>query len=137
VIPRIIAAAALLVSGFACGASELALEPSRIARAPVKYQSEAQLAAHPVPVVSARREGLSAGASEIREIKDKVIYPLIARSPTAVAAIVLEWHPHLPEQLGILVIWSNGDSREAAIPRTRTGHYDASAYEALLARPTP
>jgi hypothetical protein len=136
-IARAFATVALLAGGLAHAASELALDPSRLAKAPVQYMDASRLPAHPVPVVVARRQGLSAGAAEIHEINEKVVYPFLSRSRNPVAAIVLEWHPNLPEQLGVVVIFSSGDTRDSAIPRAPGGHYDPAAYELLLAKPVP
>jgi hypothetical protein len=129
-------AVAFLAPRAAC-AADLALDPARLDRAPVRYRLAAGLAAFPVPVVAARRGGLSAGTDEMVEIREKILYPLLERSPTAVAAIVLEWYPGQPDALGVVVLWADGATRESLIPRTPTGRYAASAYEVLLAKPTP
>jgi hypothetical protein len=134
---RALVASAMLASAAARAAPELALEASRLDRAPVRYREASGAATRPVPVLAARRQGLSAGSAEISEIKEKIVYPFLSRSTRAVAAIVLEWHPNQPERLGIVVIFSNGDIRESALPKTPDGHYGASAYELLLAKPVP
>ena len=128
----------LLVSGSATAAvSEFALDLARLSRAPVAYRELSQRNGFPVPVISVRRPGLSAGSAELAEIKEKVLYPLIMRSKRPISAMVLEWFPAMPEQLGVSVIWSNGEERGATLGRTSQGRYDEKAYEVFFAKPTP
>jgi hypothetical protein len=128
-----------VIASSSCGASasDFTLDPARLGKSGVRYDGAPKIAIFPVPAISVRREGLSSGPSEISEIKDKILYPLVERSPTAVSAIVLEWQAGLPEVLGVSVIWSNGQVRESLIPRTPPGHYDEKAYEVFFAKPTP
>lgn len=128
--------ALLLSSCYAASASDFALDSARLRNSSVKYEDAPKLVAFPVPAVSVRRGGLSSGPSELDEIKEKILYPLLERSSTAVSAIVLEWQPGLPEVLGVSVIWSNGQVRDSLIPRKPTGHYDSKAYEVFYATPT-
>lgn len=118
-------------------ASDFAVDASRLSHSVVRYRDPARISDFPVPVVSVRRVGLSAGANEVTEIKEKILYPLIERSRKAVSAIVLEWYPGQPNVLGISVLWSDGETRESLIPRTSEGTYQAGAYELLFAKPTP
>ncbi len=53
------------------------------------------------------------------------------------AAIVLEWYSGQPNVLGVIVVWADGDMRESLVPRTAEGRYGPTAYEVLLAKPTP
>ena len=126
-----------VLSGHAAVASDFAIDPSRLNKSVVRYRDQARIADFPVPVVSTRRAGLSAGPREIAEIKEKILYPVIENSRKALAAIVLEWYPGQPDVLGVLVIWSDGETRESLIARTSRGTYDVKAYEILLAKPTP
>jgi len=126
-----------VLSGHAAAASDFAIDPSRLNKSAVRYRDQAQISDFPVPVVSVRRAGLSAGPKEITEIKEKIFYPLIEHSRKALSAIVLEWYPGQPNALGVTVIWSDGQTRESMIARTPEGNYDAKAYEILFAKPTP
>ena len=123
--------------GHAALASEFGIDASRLKNSAVRYRDHAQISDFPVPVIAVRRAGLSAGANEIVEIKEKVLYPLVEQSRKALSAIVLEWYPGQPNVLGIVVLWSDGETRESLIPRSSQGAYDAKAYESLLAKPTP
>lgn len=123
--------------GHAAAASDFALDPSRLNKSTVRYRDQAQISDFPFPVVSVRRAGLSAGPNEFTEIKEKILYPLIENSRWALSAIVLEWYPGQPNALGVIVLWSDGETRESMIARTPQGNYDAKAYEILFAKPTP
>ena len=129
--------AVLMSSSCAASASDFTLDPARLGKSGVRYDAASKIVTFPVPAISARREGLSSGPSELDEIKDRVLYPLVERSPTAVSAIVLEWQVGRPEVLGVSVIWSDGQVRESLIPRAPQGHYDEKAYEVFFAKPTP
>ena len=129
--------AVLMSSSYAASASDFALDAARLSKSSVKYDDAPKIVTFPVPAISARREGLSSGRAELDEIKEKILYPLVERSPKAVSAIVLEWQPGLPEVLGVSVIWSDGQVRESLIPRKPPGHYDERAYEVFFAKPTP
>lgn len=118
-------------------AGDFDVDASRLSRSAVRYRDPVQISEFPVPVVSVRRGGLLAGATEANEIKEKILYPLIERSQKAISAIVLEWYPGQPDVLGVIVVWSNGETRESLIPRTSEGTYQAKAYEILFAKPTP
>ena len=135
---RCLAILALLVSSSCAAAgSDFTLDPARLKKSSVRYAEASKIVTFPVPAISVRREGLSSGPAEFDEIKDKIIYPLVERSPTAVSAIVLEWQVGLPEVLGVSVLWGNGQVRESLVPRTPPGHYDEKAYEVFFAKPTP
>jgi hypothetical protein len=132
---ELLAFAALL--GHAAAAADFAIDPSRLNKSAVLYRDQAQLTDFPLPVVSTRRAGLSAGPQEITEIKEKILYPLIENSRKALSAIVFEWYPGQPNALGVLVLWSDGETRESMVARTVQGNYDAKAYEIFFAKPTP
>ncbi len=117
--------------------SDYALDPARVAHAPITYRSPGTLSAFPTPVLSIRRGGLAAGAAELAEIKEKIIYPVIIRSEAPISAIVVEWLPALPEGLSVSVIWANGKEHGAMLHRAPGGHYEDKAYEVFFAKPTP
>jgi hypothetical protein len=113
------------------------LDAARLTHATVHYASASVVRTFPVPAVHWRRPGLMQGPAERSEIENKVIYPFLLGSKEPVAAIVIEFHPGMEDRLGILIVWSNGISRESAISRSVDGHYDAEAYKVLLMGPTP
>ena len=117
--------------------SEFALEISGLGKSEVQYQVPSKITTFPLSAVLAKRSGLSAGTAELMEIKEKILYPLLRRSPTAISAIVLEWYPGQGNVLGVSVLWASGESRESLIPRAPAGHYDDKAYEVLFGKPTP
>jgi hypothetical protein len=134
---RLAILAVLMSSSYAASVSDFTLDPARLSNSSIKYDAAPKIATFPVPAISVRREGLSSGPSELNEIKEKILYPLVEKSPKAVSAIVLEWQPGLPEVLGVSVIWSDGQVRESLILRKPQGHYDEKAYEVFFAKPTP
>ena len=129
--------AVLLSSSRVAAASDVSLELSRLSESRVKYHDSSKIVDFPIPVISVRREGLSSGPAELNEIKEKILYPLIERSPQPVSAIILEWYGSLPDALGVSVVWSDGHTRESLIRRAPQGHYDEKAYEVFFAKPTP
>jgi hypothetical protein len=58
-------------------------------------------------------------------------------STRPVSAIVVEFQHADPRAIVVVIIWSDGDSREALISRNERDHYDPDAYKVLFAKPTP
>lgn len=123
--------------GHVAAASDLTIDPSLVANSVVRYRDQSQLSEFPAPVVYFRAAGLSSGPTEIAEIKEKILYPLIEKSRKPVSAVVVQWFPGQSAGLGVTVLWSDGDSRESTVARSPQGHYDTRAYEILFAKPTP
>jgi hypothetical protein len=136
-IPALAAIVFAAASGLAAAASDFTLDAAHLDKAAVRYRDPAQLSAFPVPALYFRAAGLSAGVAELAEIKERILYPLIERSPKPISAIVVQWFPAQPQGLGVTVLWSDGETREATVARTADGHYDPSAYAILFAKPTP
>jgi hypothetical protein len=113
------------------------IDASPLESAPVRYARYSSLREFAVPVIAWRRSGLASGAAEIERIKAQIIYPAIVESVKPVVAMVVEFQPANPQAIGILMIWADGEGREALIPRNEGGHYDRSAYKVLFAKPTP
>jgi hypothetical protein len=90
-----------------------------------------------VPVLSFRRLGLASGSSEIEEIKEKIVVPVIKESLKPVSAIVIEFFPNRPTAIGVLVLWTDGKARESLIVKSETGKYDPRAYKVFFKKPTP
>jgi hypothetical protein len=122
--------------GSAAAASELTIDPALLANSIVRYRDQSQLSEFPAPVVYFRAAGLATGPSEIAEIKEKILYPLIERSRKPVSGLV-QWFPGQPTGLGVTVLWSDGEARESTVVRSAQGQYDAMAYEVLFAKPPP
>jgi len=133
----VIAFAFVSLLGHAAVASDLAIDPLRLSKSVVRYRDQAQLSDFPTPVVYFRAAGLSSGTAEYAEIKEKILYPLIEKSQKPISAIVIQWFPGQPTGLGVTVLWTDGEAREATIARSPQGHYAAKAYEILFAKPTP
>jgi hypothetical protein len=123
--------------GHSAIAAEFEIDPSRLKNPVVRYQDRTRISEFPPPVVHVRRAGLAAGAKEVAEITDKILYPLVEKSRQPISAIILEWYPGQPDGLGVIVLWSNRESIEAIIPRGPQGTYADKAYETLFAKPTP
>ena len=131
------ALASVALIGSAAAASELTIDPALLANSIVRYRDQSQLSEFPAPVVYFRAAGLATGPSEIAEIKEKILYPLIERSRRPISAVVVQWFPGQPTGLGVTVLWSDGEARESTLVRSPQGQYDARAYEILFAKPTP
>jgi hypothetical protein len=129
-------AAALIAAGSAF-ADPWQIDASRLEAAPVRYAGYSSLREFAVPVIAWRRSGLATVAAEIERIKAQIIYPAIAESVKPVAAIVVEFLPATPQAIGIIMIWADGEAREALIARNEDGQYERSAYKVLFAKPTP
>lgn len=123
--------------GSAAVASDFAIDTSRLGKSTVRYRDAARLSEYPAPAVHFRAAGLATGPAEYAEIKERVIYPLIERSPKPIAAIVIQWFPAQPNGLGVMVLWTDGEVRDSTVARSPEGRYDPKAYEILFARPTP
>jgi hypothetical protein len=121
----------------AASAQPLLLDAAHLTAAPVLYSTQASLPAFPVPVLHWRRAGLMAGAAEAEEIKSKLIYPMLLESKKPVAAFIVEFLPNDTQQIGLTVLWTDGETSEAAIARSPQGRYAAGAYKVLFAKPTP
>jgi hypothetical protein len=78
-----------------------------------------------------------AGEAEAEEIKSKLIYPVLLDSKKPVAAFIVEFLPTDAQQIGVTVLWTSGETAEAAIARSPQGKYAADAYRVFFAKPTP
>jgi len=136
-VPGVMGFALVGLVGHAAMASDFAIDPLRLSNSIVRYRDQAQISDFPAPAVYFRAAGLSTGPAEYAEIKEKILYPLIEKSRKPVSAVVIQWFPGQPTGLGVTVLWSDGEAREATVARSLQGHYDANAYEMLFAKPTP
>jgi len=118
-------------------ANSYTVDVSSLVGAKVQYSEHSQLSHFPAPVLYFRRAGLVSGASEIKEIKEKILFPLVKESPKAVSAIVIEFFPNQRTLIGVLVLWADGEARESLIARSEAGKYDPAAYKLFFKKPTP
>lgn len=127
---------ACLVAPFTL-ANNPGIELKKIKSLSVKYSNYTDLSSFPIPVVSFKRGGLASGAEELKEIMEKIVYPIINESPHPISAMVIEYFPHLPGKVGVEIYWTNGAMRGALIDKLADGHYDAGAYKIFFKQPTP
>ena len=118
-------------------ANDLKIELEKIKSSSVKYNKHTDLSCFPIPVVSFKRGGLASGTEELREIIEKIIYPIINESPDPISAIIIEHFPHLPGKVGVEIYWTNGAARGALVDKGADGHYDPGAYKIFFKKPTP
>ncbi len=118
-------------------ANNLKIELEKIKSPSVKYSKYTDLSSFPIPVVSFKRSGLASGAEELKEIIEKIIYPIINESPDPISAMIIEYFPHLPGKVGVEIYWTNGGMHGALIDKLADGHYDAGAYRIFFKKPTP
>jgi len=113
------------------------LDLSRIRNNTVHYAEYSSLKQFPVPVVSWRRPGLVGSEAELEKVKSTVIYPIINESVKPVSAIVVEFSPSDSQSIGLVVIWSDGDTRESLVSKNEKGEFDPQAYKVIFAKPVP
>jgi len=118
-------------------ANDLKIELEKIKSSSVKYSKYTDLSCFPIPVVSFKRGGLASGTEELREIIEKIIYPIINESPDPISAMIIEYFPHLPGKVGLEIYWTNGGMRGGLIDKNADGHYDPGAYKTFFKKPTP
>jgi hypothetical protein len=107
------------------------LQAGRVKNPKVTYAPAARVKSFPFPVVNFVREGL-ARPTDVREIMDGVVYPLVNQSAKPIAAFVVEFSPDQPKSVGVLVLWHGTDFMDATVERDTRGHFKADAYKILL-----
>jgi hypothetical protein len=118
-------------------ASDLRIDLEKIKSPSVKYSKYKDLSSFPIPVVSFKRGGLASGTEELREIMEKIIYPIINESSDPISAMIIEYFPHLPGKVGVEIYWTNGAMRGGLIDKSTDGHYDPEACKTFFKKPTP
>jgi hypothetical protein len=118
-------------------ANNLEIELEKIKSSSVKYSKYTDLSSFPIPVVSFKRSGLASGDEELKEITEKIVYPIINESPDPISTMIIEYFPHLPRKVGVEIYWTNGGMRGALIDKLADGHYDGGAYRIFFKKPTP
>jgi hypothetical protein len=110
------------------------LQARRVRNPKVTYARAARVRSFPLPVVNFVREGL-ARPTDVREIMDGVVYPLVNRSPKPVAAVVVTFSPDMPG-VAVLVLWHGTDFKDVLVDRNTRGHFPADAYKSFLEEET-
>jgi hypothetical protein len=119
----------VLLPGGARGQSKQ-LQARRVRNPKVTYAPAARVRSFPLPVVNFVREGL-ARPTDVREIMDGIVYPLVNRSAKPIAAVVVTFSPDAPT-VAVLVLWHGTDFSDVLVERNARGHFAADAYKAFL-----
>lgn len=106
------------------------LQAPRVKNPRVAYAPAAKVKTFPFPVVNFVREGL-ARPSDVKEIMDGVVYPLVNKSPKPIAAFVITFEPDSPD-LGVLVLWHDTSFTDVLVHRNARGRIEPDAYKLFL-----
>lgn len=106
------------------------LQARRVRNPKVTYARAARVRSFPLPVLNFVREGL-ARPTDVREIMDGVVYPLVNRSAKPVAAVVVTFSPD-SQGVAVLVLWHGTDFKDVLVERDARGHFPADAYKSFL-----
>lgn len=120
----------LLLPPAAARAQNRQLQAARVRNPGVTYAPASKVRSFPFPVVNFVREGL-ARPSDVKEIMDAVVYPLVNRSPKPIAAVVITFSPGDPN-IGVLVLWHGTDFMDATVERDARGRFKPDAYKMFL-----
>ena len=112
------------------------LQAARVKNPKVSYAPRSRVKSFPFPVVNFVREGL-ARPTDVKEIMDGVVYPLVNQSPKPIAAFVVEFSPGEPKSVGVLVLWHGSDFTDMTVERDARGHFKADAYKLFLQQEEP
>ena len=107
------------------------LQAGRVKNPKVTYEPRSRVKTFPFPVVNFLREGL-ARPSDVKEIMDGVVYPLVNRSPKPIAAFVVTFEPGDSKGVGVLVIWHDTSFKDMLVERTARGRIAPDAYKIFL-----
>lgn len=120
----------LVLPPAAARAQNRQLQAARVRNPKVTYAPASKVRSFPFPVVNFVREGL-ARPSDVKEIMDAVVYPLVNRSPKPIAAVVVTFSPGDPN-IGVLVLWHGTDFMDATVERDARGRFKPDAYKMFL-----
>jgi hypothetical protein len=136
-------ALATLVLLIVCGGSIQAqsLSAEKIKNPGIRYAPATKLKEFPLPAIALERAGL-ASEQERDEVLNKIVYPLINKSPLPIAAVVVNFlpiNPHAKTQseigfrkITVSVLWHNGNHAGALFEKNKDGHFDDDAYAIFL-----
>jgi hypothetical protein len=114
----------------AAGAQNRTLRASRVKNPRVAYAPAARVKTFPFPAVHFEREGL-ARKTDVQEIMDGVVYPLVNKSEKPLAAVVVTFHPDEPF-ITVLALWHGTDFAGVVIRRDARGHFPADAHKVFF-----
>ncbi|MET0622016.1 MAG: hypothetical protein ABW250_03450 [Pyrinomonadaceae bacterium] len=106
------------------------LQAARVRNPKVTYAPASKVRSFPFPVVNFMREGL-ARPSDVKEIMDVIVYPLVNHSPKPIAAVVVTFSPDNPN-IGVFVLWHGTDFMDALVERDARGRFKPDAYKMFL-----
>ena len=118
-------------------ANDLKIDSEKIKSKSVRYTQYTDLSNFPIPVVFFKRGGLASGIEELNEIMQKIVYPIINESADPISAMIIEYYPNSPGNIGVEIYWTNGGMRGALIDKSADGHYGTEAYKVFFKKPTP
>lgn len=106
------------------------LQARKISNPKISYAPATRIKRYPFPVVSFERGGLARTGDE-QDILDKIVYPVINKSRTPIAAFVVTFLPDSPN-ITVLVLWHGDKFVGQLIERNAQGHFDADAYKLIF-----
>ncbi|HLM55267.1 MAG TPA: hypothetical protein VK422_04010 [Pyrinomonadaceae bacterium] len=106
------------------------LQARRVRNTKVTYATASKVRRFPFPVVNFVRGGLARPTDE-KELMDRVVYPLVNRSPKPIAAFVVTFSPDDPH-VGVLVLWHDTSFVDATVERDARGHFKTDSYKIFL-----
>ncbi len=106
------------------------LQARRVRNPKVPYAPASKVKRFPFPVVNFEREGL-ARPTDVKEIMDGIVYPLVNRGEKPLAALVVTFMPDSPN-ITVLALWHGTDFMGVLIERDARGHFPADAYKTFL-----
>ncbi len=118
-------------------ANDLKIDLEKIKSPSVRYTKYTDLSNFPIPVVFFKRGGLASGIEELKEIMQKIVYPIINESSDPISTMIIEYYPHSPGNIGVEIYWTNGGMQGALIDKRSDGHYGTEAYKIFFKKPTP
>jgi hypothetical protein len=115
-------------------AQPLGLEAARLSNAPVSYREMIEIKQFPLPVVYWQRSGL---AGDPKEIKDRIIYPLIMESKKPISSVIVEFLSKDAMEIRVCVLWCDGEGRKAMIQKMPDYSYDPNGFKVFFSQPVP
>ena len=106
------------------------LQARRVRNPKVTYAPAAQVRRFPFPVVNIERDGL-ARPTDIKEIMDGLVYPLVNKSQKPIAAFIVTFYPE-ETHITVRVLWHGTDFVGSLVRRDARGHFPADAYKDFM-----
>lgn len=115
---------------FAAQGQNRELQARRVRNPGVAYAPASKVKTFPFPVVNIEREGL-ARPTDVKEIMDGIVYPLVNKGKKPLAAVVVTFMPDSPN-VTVLALWHGTDFMGALVERDARGRFPADAYKVFL-----